>query len=295
MSVEGASGPPNATWVVLGAGSILQRPGHGCAGYALHTASDDGLTLFDCGPGALRTLVTAGFQLEAIRRIVITHFHLDHVLDLFALGYARRNPDFEAQALELVGPVGLRKFVEQVGAALGGVERGFDGVHYLEVDPTDKIASREFGAYRLSTVDTHHTKASLAWRADISGGGSVCFSGDSGEERAVAELARGVELFCCECSFPEEHSQPNHLNPAGAARLAAHAGCERLLLTHFYPSMEPERAKLEAAAIYRGTIEIARDGSRHPIGVQPAAGEPASRVDGPPAAQAPPTPQQTEP
>ena len=111
----------------------------------------------------------------------------------------------------------------------------------------------------------------------------------------MAELARGVELFCCECSFPEEHSQPNHLNPAGAARLAAHAGCERLLLTHFYPSMEPERAKLEAAAIYRGTIEIARDGSRHPIGVQPAAGEPASRVDGPPAAQAPPTPQQTEP
>ena len=256
------------SWLVLGAGSIIQRASYGCAGYALHESGSGQVTLFDCGPGSLRSLVAAGHGLEDIRRIVVTHFHLDHVLDLFALAYARRNPAFEAQELELIGPVGLRKFVEQAGKAFGGVERGFDGVHYIEVDPGAKIASKSFEEYRLSTVDTHHSKLSLAWRVDLPAGGSVCYSGDSGEERAVAELAKGVELFCCECSFPEEQAQPNHLNPAGAGRLAAHAGCERLLLTHFYPSMDPERAQREAAEVFEGPIELARDGSRHPIGVQ---------------------------
>lgn len=255
-------------WVVLGAGTILSESERGCAGYALDLSGSDDLTLFDCGPGTLRSLVNRGYAYEQVKRIVVSHFHTDHVLDLFALGFARRNPDFEAGPLELIGPKGLQAFVEKVGRALGGVERGFDGVRYLEVDPGEGIASKDFEEYRLSTVDTHHTKAALAWRADLPGGGSVCFSGDSGEEIAVAKLAQDVELFCCECSFPEEHAQPNHLHPEGAARLAAHAGAQRLLLTHFYPSMDPERARQDAAALFDGVIELARDGSRHPLGVQ---------------------------
>jgi ribonuclease BN (tRNA processing enzyme) len=259
------------TWIVLGAGSILQRPGAGCAGYALHESSSDSLTLFDCGPGSLRSLVQCGLQAETIKRVVITHFHLDHVLDLFTLAYARRNPASNYCELELVGPTGLRHFVEKVGRALGGVERGFDGVRFLEVDPGSKIASKEFEEYTLSTTPTHHNKSSLAWRVDLpNGGGSVCYSGDSGEEPGVADLARGVEIFCCECSFPEEEAQPNHLHPRGAGRLANRAACSRLLLTHFYPGMDPERARLEASEVFKGPIELAQDGSRHVIGVQQA-------------------------
>lgn len=255
------------TWIVLGAGSILQRPGYGCSGYALREGNGE-LTLFDCGPGTLRSLVNSGLVLEQVKRVVISHFHLDHVLDLFALAFARRNPGFEAGELELVGPSGLRAFLERVGQALGGVERGFDGVRYVEVNPGNSVATLEFSEYRLSTTDTHHSKISLAWRVDLPGGASVCYSGDSGEELAVAELARGATLFCCECSFPAEHAQPNHLDPAGAARLARHAGCETLLLTHFYPSMDPVRAQQEAALHFEGRIELARDGSEHPIAVQ---------------------------
>jgi ribonuclease BN (tRNA processing enzyme) len=36
-----------------------------------------------------------------------------------------------------------------------------------------------------------------------------------------------------------------------------------LLLTHFYPEMEPEAARQGAGRIFAGTIELARDGSRH--------------------------------
>jgi len=263
----GASG--GGEWIVLGAGSILPRKGYGCSGYVLRTEPAGPVTLFDCGPGTLRALAEADLALGDVQRVVISHFHTDHVLDLFAMGFARRNPSFEAGELELVGPAGLQEFVEKAGTALvGAPARGFDGVRYIEVEPGEVVASREFPEFRLSTVATHHTKLSLAWRVDLPAGGSLTYSGDTGEEQNVAELARECSLFVCECSFPTEEAQPNHLTPAGAGRLAAHSQCQALLLTHFYPAMDPDRAAEEAALHYPGPIETARDGSRHRFGVQ---------------------------
>ena len=264
--VEEVSG---GIWTVLGDGSILPRKGYGCSGYALQLGDEPAVTLFDCGPGTLRALAECDLALADVKRVVISHFHADHCLDLFALGFARSNPSFEAPELELIGPAGLQEFVATVGAALGGAPaRGFEGVRFIEVEPGEKVASREFPEFELSTVATHHTRKSLAWRIDLEGGASLTYSGDSGEEKAVAELARATSLFVCECSFPTEKSQPNHLTPAGAAGLAAHADAEALLLTHFYPEMDPERAAEEAARVYSGPIEIARDGSSHRFPVQ---------------------------
>lgn len=261
---------PAPVWTVLGAGSIIPRQGYGCAGYALRLVPDGPVTLFDCGPGTLRSLAEAGMHLEDVQRIVISHFHLDHCLDLFALGFARTNPSFEAPSLELIGPSGLKRFVEKAASALGNSPaRGFDGVKFLEVEPAGKTASREFDDYKLSTVATYHTRQALAWRVDIPSGGSVTYSGDSGEEPTVGGLAKDCEAFVCECSFPEEHAQPNHLTPAGAGRLAAHARCERLILTHFYPSMDPERAKREAAEFFEGKIELAHDRAVFELGSVP--------------------------
>jgi ribonuclease BN (tRNA processing enzyme) len=96
-------------------------------------------------------------------------------------------------------------------------------------------------------------------------GWSLAYTGDTDEDPAVAELARGVDLFVCECSFPDEEATPNHLTPSSAARLARRAGVGRLLLTHFYPSLEPERARRAAALTFGGPIECARDGSVHPV------------------------------
>jgi len=201
-------------WTVLGAGSILPRQGYGCAGYALQLDGEHDVTLFDCGPGTLRALAEAGFALGEVKRVVLSHFHVDHCLDLFALGFARTNPSFEPGELELIGPAGLQEFVVTVGTALGGAPaRGFDGVRFVEVEPGDAVASREFEGLRLSTVHTHHTRSALAWRVDLESGASLTFSGDSGEEQAVAELARETSLFVCECSFPADRSQPNHLTP----------------------------------------------------------------------------------
>lgn len=263
-----------AIWTVLGAGSVLPRAGFGCSGYALSDTDDPAVTLFDCGPGTLRSLGNSGIALARVERVVVSHFHPDHCLDLLALAFARRNPSFRgAEELELVGPQGLADFLRLAGELYGsrGYTR-FESARVREVDPavSDAIDVRRF---RLRWTATGHTPEAVAWRAELPDGRSVTYSGDSGEDARVAALARGSSLFVCECSFPDDRAVARHLTPTSAGRLALAAGCERLLLTHFYPSMDPERAREVAAQVFRGPIEIARDGSRHTLdGRAPAGG-----------------------
>jgi ribonuclease BN (tRNA processing enzyme) len=253
-------------WTVLGAGSILPRAGYGCAGYALRAAPGGPVTLFDCGPGTVRALGGAGIELASVRRVVLSHYHPDHCLDLFALAFARRNPAFEPPPLELVGPRGLVGLLER-GAALYGA-RGwtrFEGASVREVEPeAPGRLELEGGGLALAWIATRHTPESVAWRAEAAGL-ALAYTGDSGENPDVARLAEGADLFVAECSFPDETGVEHHLTPSSAARLARAAGVRRLLLTHFYPAVEPERAREVAARTYAGPIELARDGSVHPL------------------------------
>ena len=257
-----------ASWTVLGAGSILPRAGYGCSGYALRPAPGANVTLFDCGPGSVRALGAAGIRLEEVERVVISHFHLDHCLDLFALAFARRNPAFADRLgpLELVGPVGLRALLQRGEGTLGSWAKD-PRADVVEVALEDAGRGRlERPGVALSCALTGHTPEALCWRAELEGGASVAYSGDSGEAGALARLASGADLFVCECSFPDGAEVPGHLTPSGAGRLARAAGCGALVLTHFYPSMDPEQARAGAARVFGGAVASARDGSVHRFG-----------------------------
>jgi len=253
-----------ATWTVLGAGTILPRKGLGCAGYALRPARGEKVTLFDCGPGTLRMLAEVGIALAEVERVVISHFHLDHCLDLFSLAFARHSPSFRPLApLEIVGPVGLALLFDRGEHTLGEWAKNPEAaITEVSLD-TGGRATLEREGMRLTCVATRHTSEALAWRADLADGASVCYSGDTKETPEVAELAREVDLFACECSHADGHGVPGHLTPSSAARLAARAACRKLLLTHFYPPLEPEDACAAAARSFNGAIEAARDGAVH--------------------------------
>ncbi|MFN0009766.1 MAG: MBL fold metallo-hydrolase [Planctomycetota bacterium] len=255
------------TWTVLGAGTILPRAGYGSAGHALRRAVGP-VTLFDCGPGTVRALGPARIGIGEVERVVISHFHPDHWLDLLALAFARRNPNLgHLPALEIVGPRGLAEILERGANLLGSKSwLRFERTSVVEIDPARGDEPLVRGPSRLRWVATGHTPEGVAWRADLeSNGASVAYTGDTGENPRVADLARGVSLFVCECSFPDAEAMDLHLTPSSAGRMAARAECRRLLLTHFYPSVDPEAARTAAAAIYAGPIEVSRDGSVFPI------------------------------
>lgn len=250
----------SAELVVLGAGSILPRVGHGCAGYALREDGAPEVTLLDCGPGTVRALAAAEIALEDVRRVVLSHFHLDHCLDLFALAFARRNPRARALPLEVLGPPGLERWVGAVADALGPWAHDPDA-RLLEVLPdASGGGALERGGTRFSFVRTEHTPEALAWRVDLAGGAALCYSGDSGPNPAVGRLARGVDLFVLECSFPDALAVPNHLTPASAAELVRVARPRLALLSHFYPDLAPEEARAAVAERVAAPVVAARDG-----------------------------------
>ena len=63
----------------------------------------DDRILVDCGAGALRRLLEAGYQGKAITHVAFTHLHSDHVTGLLDVLYAtwvRRSPPV------IIGPPG---------------------------------------------------------------------------------------------------------------------------------------------------------------------------------------------
>jgi ribonuclease BN (tRNA processing enzyme) len=256
-----------ATLTVLGAGSILPRAGYGCAGYALRAAPGGPVTLLDCGPGSVRSLAGNGVELREVTRVVLSHFHLDHCLDLYALAFARRSPFVDGlPPLELVGPVGLRERFAGGHELLGGFARDPDTTCTEVALDGERRGGFERGGEVWSCVATGHPQQAVAWRVDLSTGESLAYTGDTGPNPAVSELARGVDLLVSECSFPDEEEVAQHLTPTSAARLATDAGARRLLLSHFYPSMDPPAARARAAETFRGPIELARDGAVLAVG-----------------------------
>jgi len=253
-----------ATLAVLGAGSILPRAGYGCSGYALRPRPGARVTLLDCGPGSIRALAGVGIGLAEVERVVLSHFHLDHCLDLFALAFARHNPRLVgAPEIELIGPRGLAARLRDVPPVLGPWAT-LPGARVREVEPGEEL---ERDGLRWRSCANGHTPEALSWRVDSAGDRfSLVYTGDTGPDPRVAELARGAEVLLSECSFPGTEAVPNHLTPLGAAGLARTAGVERLILTHFYPSLDPEEARAEAALGFGGVIELAQDGRVFPLG-----------------------------
>jgi ribonuclease BN (tRNA processing enzyme) len=264
--------PMTATLSVLGAGSILPRVGYGCAGYALRAQPGGAVTLLDCGPGSIRALAGVGIGLTEVRRVVLSHYHLDHCLDLFALAFARHNPTLGGPdgmgEIELVGPRGLADRLAGAPALLGRWA-AMPNARIHEVEPGEELVR---DGLRWRSVANGHTPEALSWRVEPAAKAapwSLVYTGDTRDDPRVAELARGAGVLLSECSFPEEEGAENHLTPTSAARLARTAGVKRLILTHFYPSMDPEEARVRAGRVYDGPIELAADGRVFGLGEGP--------------------------
>jgi ribonuclease BN (tRNA processing enzyme) len=68
-----------------------------------------------------------------------------------------------------------------------------------------------------------------------------------------------------ECSLPEAMALDIHLTPERAGDLARAARAQRLVLTHFYPSVENSDPARAAAGRFDGPVSAAADGDRFTI------------------------------
>lgn len=240
---------------ILGSGTAIPNSQRFPAGVLVR--GGDEVLLIDVGPGTLRRLPDAGVGLEQITTVLLTHYHTDHTADLASLLFGLRNPRFRGRPpLRVLGAAGLRGLVGHLTAAWPWLDpKGGYELRLEEIGP----GPFPLRGLRGTAVEILHTAQSLAYRLEDDAGRSVAVSGDADVCDGLVEVARGVDLFVCEASFPDDQRIAGHLTPKLAGEAAATAGASKLCLTHFYPECEGHDLAAQARAAFDGEIVLAHD------------------------------------
>jgi ribonuclease BN (tRNA processing enzyme) len=242
----------------LGTGGWMPTDRRETACYALRDGAD--LLVLDAGTG-FRRLVTEPALIEGVERlhVLLTHFHLDHTAGLVCLPALRHVPAREIWAPGRI--VGGRPADELVHRLLdppflagdpGDVTRTFaTAIHELGRDV-------EIGPFRVEVrVQPLHNGPTLALKVN----GELAYCTDTAYDEENAAFARGANLLLHEAFWPADTTDDVQHTAAGeAARVAAAAGVERLLLVHVSPLLADDDELITAARPHFPSVDIARDG-----------------------------------
>jgi ribonuclease BN (tRNA processing enzyme) len=217
--------------IVVGSSPAWPNPGGAQSGYLVE---DDGRrVLLDCGAGVLARLRAMEGGWPRVNAVVITHWHLDHWGDLVPWVWGNMvGPGREKDKPELWLPPEGRDRIRDFGSRLGWddmFETTFDVHDYPEGEPFE-VAGFTIVAQRLP----HYTLLTFGLRV-TNGGRTLAYSGDSGPDDALAELARDVDLFVCEATLERgdlDGRPRGHLSADEAVAAFRSSGARRLLLTH---------------------------------------------------------------
>jgi ribonuclease BN (tRNA processing enzyme) len=253
--------------VVLGSSGAWPEPGRACSGFVLE--HEGFRVVMDLGYGTLSPLLSLVGSVHGagIDAVLITHKHPDHMLDLHGLFRARWFGDRHGSQIPLYAPAGvvsrLQSLEEDDDDAITTV---FEW-HPLPAKPY------EVGPFRLESWALPHFVPNSGVRLTAAGL-AVAYTGDTGPDPALLDLARDADLFLAEAS--DRHQRPGtppsparsrmHLSARDAGQVAQAAGARRLMLTHFWPGNDREESRREAVEVYDGEVLLADEGMSVPLG-----------------------------
>ena len=121
---------------------------------------EEEIVLLDCGEGTQRQFFRSPVSFMRVRRVLLTHFHGDHVLGLPGL-IQTMGLNQRTEPLDVYGPRDTRRFVEMM-THLGYSEPRFPVLaHELEGGET-----LDAGTYTISCAAATHTIPALAFRVE---------------------------------------------------------------------------------------------------------------------------------
>ena len=237
---------------VLGCCGAYPKAGQACSGYLVE---HDGFRLLvDLGYAVVPQLL-GHLTAADVDAVFISHGHPDHCADL--------NPLLRARVLggETLPPLPVYALPRALDAVLALDRPGMldDGYELHELTPGSSLDIGPFGA-RTRLLPHSRPNAGIRLAA---GGRVLTYTGDTGPDDGVVDLARGADLLLAEASFADEVPEDLRGTLSSAhqqGRQAAAAGAGRLLLTHLLPGTDPAAALAAAGQAYRGEVGVATAG-----------------------------------
>ena len=121
------------------------------------------------------------------------------------------------------------------------------------------------GTMAFTFSRTDHGPETLGMRVEA-GGRSLGYSADTGPDWSLEALGRGLDLALCEATLPtDEEGTLQHLSARQAGSSARAAGVDRLVLTHMWVTLDPDRSRSEGSDAFGSPVEVAAVGARYEV------------------------------
>lgn len=210
--------------------------------------------------------------------IKISHLHVDHYMELFALAYAsfvRHNLGYLNKRIKVYlpepdyyyeteyygdnqsgwGQIKVKKEIP-VHVLLNHIENYFEFINY---DEKSKI---KHGNMIITSSKNPHDVKCYSTKID-NGKSSVVYSGDTGFiGNSLETFSKDADLLICESTFLKGQPKKgnNHLYAYEAGLIANGANVKELMLTHFWPDIDKQSYVDEAKEEYYGPVRASEEG-----------------------------------
>jgi ribonuclease Z len=258
------------------------------------------LIVIDSGTGGVRTLARMGFQAGTIERVLLTHFHSDHIDGLGEMMLQRWVGGSHTSRLPVHGPEGVERVVAGFNEAYAH-DQGYRVAHHgADVLPPPGFGGTatpfalvdgeatviDDGGLKITAFKVDHTpiEPAVGYRVSYKGRTAV-ISGDTKAIPAVEKQAEGADLLVHEALSPQlvnligaaakKARRDNlakimhdildyHTTPEEAAGIAARAKVKFLLFYHIVPPLPLSALEVpfvgKAREIFSGPLSVGRDG-----------------------------------
>jgi ribonuclease BN (tRNA processing enzyme) len=232
---------------VVGSGDAFGSGGRSNTCFWLDTAK--GTLLVDCGASALPALKALKLDPNSIDGIVLSHLHGDHFgglpfLLLDGQFLARRE-----QPLLIAGPPGTRARLDALLEVFFPKSSGSTwrfAWHVVEI--AVGVVTDVLGHALLTTEVMHQSGAPSTALRLSDGEKTFAYSGDTEWTDALLPIARGADLFICEC-YGLTGKIPGHMSWEILQARLSDLGAKRTMATHMSPPVLARVDDIKAAGV----------------------------------------------
>ncbi len=179
-------------------------------------------TLLDCGPHTTEYLINQDVDLSKIKRMLITHLHLDHAGGIPEFIWQRALHGINRD-INITGPYEISRNITEILRYYHTPTFMMRGVTFNKFEPDLKI------------MPGKHSVEEYMYRATFSGK-SVFYSGDTSYTEIAIETGKGCDLFIHEATYPDtmedEARKYGHSTVAEAIMAFRASGSKIFMPTH---------------------------------------------------------------
>jgi ribonuclease BN (tRNA processing enzyme) len=220
---------------VVGCGDAFGSGGRSNTCFWLET--NKGVVVVDFGASALPALKKLNLDPNAIDAIVLSHLHGDHFgglpfLLLDAQFLSRRN-----RPLLIAGPPGTEARLHAAMEAFFPKSTGSKWKYEWKVQEIAVGVETDVIGHSVVTTEVIHQSGAPSTALRISDGSKTfAYSGDSEWTDALLPIARGADLFICEC-YNDAGKLTGHINWETLKARLPDFGARQVMVTHMNPTM----------------------------------------------------------